>query len=73
MLAVPVLGARGKQVAGSAAMVQKGSQNKRHALAQKKVGCRTSLKSCCFLGSLVVGMNEVCNLQSYDHIRCEHF
>jgi len=73
MLAVPVLGTRAKQVTGSAAMGQMESQSRRRALAKKRVGCRTSLKSCCFLGSLVVGMYEVCNLQSYDYIRCVHF
>ena len=69
-----VLGARAKQAAGLAAMGKQGSRSRRHALAQKRVGCRSSLKSYCFLGSLVVGMYEVCILQSYDHTRrCAHF
>ena len=64
-------GARAR-AAGSGTKGKKGSRNRRHALAQKRMGCRTSLKSCCFLVS-VVGMYEVYKLQSYDHTRCVHF
>lgn len=69
---MPEVGSKARQAAGSGTKGKKGSQSRRHALAQKRVGCRTSLKSCCFWVS-VVGMYEVYKLQSYDHTRCVHF
>jgi hypothetical protein len=68
---VPEVGSIAR-AAGSGTKGKKGSRSRRHALARKRVGCRTSLKSCCFLVS-VVRMYEVYKLQSYDHIRCLHF